>query len=627
MNQDKSKLINLFRHCLDILRDSEHLTGIKALRSLGYLLILKLIESKLDTSIDISNLNYYKEPIDTTLFKYVHFSNLAKEKNPKQFLNEIWIKILSEHPKTRNIFVPNNQAFFGIKSSAAISKLFRKIDQFDFSKYQHDIQGEAYEEIIKDVLKGRILGQYFTPPEIKKFMVELIDPQLSPCGKTETIFDPCLGTGGFLITSLRYLKTKAIEQNIELNMAYMSTHGLGGREIELDTYQLAKANMLIATGEIFNTITYSDSIRNPILDKKYDIILTNPPFGIKGFNYKEMISNTNNANNANNIEKYLPIRTNEAISLFLQAIIYMLKIGGRCGIIIPNGKELNSSSKKAITIREYLFKTCDVQKIIFIPTNIFTHTAIRTCIVYFIKKQTNAETYQTKNINFYNYVNGESKYLASVNINQLKKNKLLLSYLDYREQIYNNLLPNETVKFKRLGEICTFKIGKTITKSLLQDGPYAVVSAGKFPMGFHHKWNRPENTICCSKDGSYAGFISKRNSRVFLTSHAFSIHIISDKLYINKEYLFYYLKHQQELIHAFKKGAAIPHVYITDLGKLIIPVPTIDTQNQIIKDIESIKETKIKKCLDEIDNLKKQINLYKIDIKNVFDNKFNVEYT
>lgn len=64
--------------------------------------------------------------------------------------------------------------------------------------------GEAYEEVIKDIMVGKVLGQFFTPVAVKDLMVKLINPQIHPDGKIDTIGDPTMGTGGFLIS---YLKT------------------------------------------------------------------------------------------------------------------------------------------------------------------------------------------------------------------------------------------------------------------------------------------------------------------------------------------------------------------------------------------------------------------------------------
>ena len=94
-------------------------------------------------------------------------------------------------------------------------------------------------------MTGKVLGQFFTPPKVKQMMIKLIDPQLKADGTIEKIFDPAMGTGGFLISSLRHLLQQSKTKGIKMNWDFISNEGLGGREPEPDTHQLAISNMLI----------------------------------------------------------------------------------------------------------------------------------------------------------------------------------------------------------------------------------------------------------------------------------------------------------------------------------------------------------------------------------------------
>ena len=103
-------------------------------------------------------------------------------------------------------------------------------------------------------MTGKVLGQFFTPPNIKNMMIKLVNPQIKKDGTIEKIFDPAMGTGGFLISSLRHLVKQSKEKEINLNWNFITNEGLGGREAEPDTYQLAISNMLISSGYMFNVI-------------------------------------------------------------------------------------------------------------------------------------------------------------------------------------------------------------------------------------------------------------------------------------------------------------------------------------------------------------------------------------
>ena len=140
-----------------------------------------------------------------------------------------------------------------------------------------------------------------------------------------------------------YLKKNVLDKIIVFLVSLSAGALIGGaflhllpeasREIEIDTYQLAVSNLLISTGHSFDTLESGDSIREPIMDK-YDIILSNPPFGIKGLIYNEIDSKLR--------DEYMPIVSNSAVPLFLQAIINILNNYSQDFIII----EYNSFMQK-----------------------------------------------------------------------------------------------------------------------------------------------------------------------------------------------------------------------------------------------------------------------------------------
>merc|ERR1712166_1535273 len=132
---NKFKLIQLFKSCLDILRDSEHLTGDKALRTIYQLLILKLIEPRLGTQIDIDSYNYNYDKFEIIenedhkeiVLSYVRFSNLVKaeENDITDIMRAVWDDILSQHPKTKDIYIKGRG--FNIKNQSTYTKLIKKL--------------------------------------------------------------------------------------------------------------------------------------------------------------------------------------------------------------------------------------------------------------------------------------------------------------------------------------------------------------------------------------------------------------------------------------------------------------------------------------------------------------------
>jgi type I restriction-modification system DNA methylase subunit len=636
----KINLSTIFNYCLDVLRNNEHLTGDKALRTLAHLLDLRLLEPRFGNEINIDNYEYdfssYNDDIienhKAKLLRLVRFSNLVKEKEedlPK-IMKCLWDDILSVHPNTKHIFLIGKG--FDIQHQSTYKKIIDKLYTCDFEAVDEDILGEAYEEVIKDVMTGKVLGQFFTPPKVKQMMINLVDPQLNQDGTIETIFDPAMGTGGFLISSLRHLIKQSKTKGIKMDWNFISKKGLGGREAEPDTYQLAVSNMLISSGHMFSVLEKGDSIRNPITNK-YDIIFANPPFGINGLIYHEILHPLRN--------EYIPIKTNNAVTLFLQAIIYMLNIDGRACVVLPHGKELFSKNNEYIKLREFLTKTCDLKEIIHLPSGIFTHTSIKTCVFYFVKKSEGndvletklkvsktqkeigrdykfSKTHQTTNVKFYDYNPYEEikTLLVEVPIDKIMSNSYSLNCAEYIKDETKEKQYEEGVVMKTLGEVCNFKNGQNITKSELIDGIYPVVGGGQSPLGHHDSYNVDENTLLISKDGAYAGFVSRYNTKVFVSNHG--IFISKYENYVNKDYIYYYLKMVlQEKIYKLQTGTAQPGVNKAHIANLKIPIPSLERQQEIVKYLDFIYEKANKTSNEKIAELK-QLNAF--CLKNQKDN-------
>lgn len=628
----KHALTTKFKWSLNILRDKEQLTGDKALNAIAYLLILRLSEQQIiDNRIDIDNMEYYAPLmvdmiIERKLIEHVRFSNLYKFINENkdnecglvQKFKDLRILVLSKHPKFKDLF-NNSDDPFKIKYDNTFKLLINDYANFPFEDYEADIQGEAYEEVIKDMMTGKVLGQFFTPPIVKQFMVDLIKPKVYEDGTIETMFDPAMGTGGFLITTMRYLIQEANKKNIKLNYNFIGTKGLGGRETEPDTYRLAKANMLISSGHTFESLERGDSIRNPIKNK-YDIVLANPPFGIKGLDYKS-IENIGEIM----IQDYIPIRSNSAIPLFLQTIIYILKINGKSATVVPNGQELFNKGNDLIALREYIMKTCELKEIFNLPSNVFTNTSIKTCVLYFEKKKEGVDVvkiktnstgkvtkyefikeHETKSVKFYDYdpYTKEKKLLIDAPIDIIAKNSYSLNYMDYMEK--EEIKYGNDIQMKTLGEVCEFKNGKSITKEKCIPGQYSVIGGGKQSSYTHNEYNRNEKTILCSSSGANAGYISRYNDKVW-ASDCFSIQV-KNKI-LDENYLYYYLINKQNNIYKLQTGTAQPHIYSSNLSEMKIPMPPINIQKKIIEQLDDIVENN-KACENRIkknDILSKQI--------------------
>lgn len=617
---NKSKLQNLFNKILNLLRDNEYLTGIKALKNISNLIIFRLIEPKLSKEINIYDYDFKFEDADEEidekqaekLIRYTKFSVIAseKEENIPTSMKYVWKYILAVHPKTKDIFI--KEKGFDIEYQETYKRLFTELNKFNFEDIDNDILGDIYENVIKATMTGKVFGQFFTPPQVKQMIVKLVDPKLNSDGTIETICDPTMGTCGFLITALKHIRKQSKLNKIDIDWSFISDGAMSGKDCELDTYHLGKSNMFISTGWMLDGLHFGDSIRQPIKDK-FDIVLANPPFGIKGLKYANIPLHDR--------PWYAPISTNNAVSLFLQVMIGILKVNGRCGVVLPYGKDIFGKTKGLKQIREYLMKTCDLKEVIQLPPGVFEYTSIKTCVFYFHKKKDVLDVVEKRNesscslikehsttsVKFSEFTDldvKEKKFILEVPIEDIIKNDYSLNVAEYVVEEKKEF--SKDIVMMKLGDVCEFKNGKQLSKSSIIDGEYPVIGGGKNPIGYHNQFNRDENTILCASSGS-AGYISKYSTKIW-ASDCFSI-CSKNKEILNEKYLYYYLINLQDVIYKLQAGTAQPHVYSKDLSNIQIPIPCIELQKHIADNLDFINES-IATDKEKIEHLKKLNEIY-----------------
>jgi type I restriction-modification system DNA methylase subunit/restriction endonuclease S subunit len=631
-SDNKTTLINVFKNIMDILRDNEALVGPKALLNWIPLLILKMIEPHFGCEIDIDNYNYdFSHIQDETvenhkkkLLDIVRFSNLANEKEDNIPVNMkyLWDDILSNHPTTKNIFLKGKHIL--IKNKSTYKKVIDKINTINLN-VEYDVLGDAYEEIFKNVMVGKTFGQFFTQPLVKKMMVKLIDPQIHPDGKIDTCGDPTMGTGGFLITYLQYILEKAKSKNITPDWNFIKTEGLYGKELDEDTYQLAVSNMLISSGHIFDDLENGDSIRVPIT-RKFDNILANPPFGIKGLKYDDFQSSLK--------FEYIPIKSDNAVSLFIQAIIYMLKINGKCAVVLPDGQDLFSKSNTTlVAVREYLMKTCDLKEIIYLPSGIFTYTSIKTCVFYFIKKREGTEVletkikvsktqketgrdykfskiFQTTKVKFYdcNPYEDVKNLLVEVPIETIASNSYSLNYAEYMKDETEEKY-EEDVVVKSIKELFKFNTGSLQAMKCDESNHYPVISSSDIHT--HSLFELDGENIFILKifDGSagktYSTKIKYFSGKCNFTSLLYHMKPINKDI-LNIKFIYYYLSNNIDYISKkYQKGSCNKSLDLDLFLNYKIPIPSLERQQEIVKYLDFIYEKSNKTSNEKIAELKK----------------------
>ncbi|MEM3858283.1 MAG: N-6 DNA methylase, partial [Candidatus Micrarchaeaceae archaeon] len=291
---------------------------------------------------------------------------------------------------------------------------------------KYDLIGTIYELHIKSGSNnGRDLGQFFTNRLVIEYMIDLVEPKID-----ETICDPTMGTGGFLTMTVKYLNNKYnINWSCYKNLIF-------GYDIDSDVKDLASLNLLLETGEKFETL-YQQDVLSRGLKHKYKIILANEPMGVKT-TYNLCCEKI----------KELGIKGNKSEVLFIQLFTQCLEQNGKCCVIIPDGFLFNDNNFYVNT-RKYLVENFDIKKIVYLDDNFFFNTKVKTSILYFINNGNKTEKIEYYKLTFSNETKlGIKDYndIITSNYNLLFKSTIL--------PIYKN---NQY----KLGEIFDIKIGAT----------------------------------------------------------------------------------------------------------------------------------------------------------------------
>ncbi|GAA7194583.1 restriction endonuclease subunit S [Helicobacter pylori] len=197
-----------------------------------------------------------------------------------------------------------------------------------------------------------------------------------------------------------------------------------------------------------------------------------------------------------------------------------------------------------------------------------------------------------------------------INLNHKDAKMSTKTYPKRLKTLLQTLAP-KGVEFRKLGEVCDFQKGKSITKKAVTLGKVPVISGGRQPAYYHNEANRSGETIAISSSGVYAGYVSYWDIPVFLAD---SFSVSPKQKTLMPKYLFHYLTTQQDVIHATKSTGGIPHVYSKDLQNFLIPIPPLEVQQEIVKILDqfSILTTDLLAGIPaEIKARKKQYEYYR----------------
>lgn len=356
----------------DIMWQDNGLNGdAQRIEQLGWMLFFKIFSDK-DQELELIDDNY-KSPIPAEL----HWENWTGDdegitgEELQIFVDRTLFPTLRNIPVLgnkralilREVFEGNNNY---MKSGINIRKVLNKLNELDFNiaKDRHAF-GELYETILKDLQSAGKSGEFYTPRAITQFLTETINPQIG-----EKVLDPASGTGGFLTATIEHLR----KENTSIETLKAIQDNVIGWEYKPLPFLLATTNLILHDVEVPN-ITFRDALDQPLSNyterDRVNVILANPPFG-------GIVANNNETNFPQNY------RTKESADLFLILMIHLLKMGGRAGIVLPDGSLTGEGVKQRV--RERLLTECNLHTIIRLPNSVFQpYATVATNLLFFDK--------------------------------------------------------------------------------------------------------------------------------------------------------------------------------------------------------------------------------------------------
>ena len=274
-----------------------------------------------------------------------------------------------------------------IQNPARLKRLIEYIDAEEWISLETDVKGDVYEGLLEknaqDTKSGA--GQYFTPRPLIRAMVEAAHP--SP---DDAIADPACGTGGFFLAAKDFITEEYGKELTRDQKKALKEDTFRGWEIVDNTARLCTMNLYLhgigpeAIEENEEPpVVVGDALRN-LPDEKYDLVLTNPPFGKKSS--FTVINEEGQAETQKLVyerDDFWATSSNKQLN-FLQHVANMLRIGGTAAIVLPDNVLFEGGSGE--TVRKRLLRQYDVHTLLRLPTGIFYAQGVKANVLFFDRK-------------------------------------------------------------------------------------------------------------------------------------------------------------------------------------------------------------------------------------------------
>lgn len=346
-------------------------------------------QQTLEEFVKILFVKIFDETHKTGLFQIsnLEWNDLSQGKNVAVFIERINHLFQQTQAAYQDVFETDDRIRI---SDLALGYTINKLQSVSLSDSSQDAKGLAFQKFLSHHEKdGR--GQFFTPEPVIDFCVEIMQPK-----PNETIIDPACGSGGFVMSALRYLQKN--NQNID-NQIIISKN-IFGIDINKSIARIAKMKLLLEANvktNIFcaNSLEDLDTLKLNIQQNEgFDLLLANPPFGAKinnattlrlfdlGFKWANIQKDSKH-----NYQKTNVLYNNQSAEvLFIERCLDLLKEGGRMAIVLPNGNFENPSLEY---LRYYIKLRAKILAIVNLPQETFIPygTGVKTSIL-FLQKDT-----------------------------------------------------------------------------------------------------------------------------------------------------------------------------------------------------------------------------------------------
>ena len=308
-------------------------------------------------------------PEDKQNLRWSKFKNFEAETMYDVVSNEVFPFIKNLHTNKDSAYSKYmGDAIFKIPTPLMLSKIIDGIDNIDMDENK-DTKGDLYEYLLSKVATAGTNGQFRTPRHIIDMIVRLMKPT-----PQDIIVDPAAGSAGFLVSSQAYLRenhadlflVQGLKEHFNNNMFY-------GFDMDRTMLRIGAMNMMLHGVDNPN-IEYKDSLSEANTDKdKFSLVLANPPF--KGSLDYEQVS----------ADLLKVTKTKKTELLFLALFLRILKTGGRCASIVPDGVLFGSTGGHK-SIRKEIVENHKLEAIISVPSGVFKpYAGVSTAIMIFTK--------------------------------------------------------------------------------------------------------------------------------------------------------------------------------------------------------------------------------------------------